>query len=399
MRFSSWLRVGLGLAGMVTVTAVVVPDAGASVSAASPATRGGLQQGVDAVRSAGAVGVLAEAQYGHDRRTVRTGVADLRDGGPVPWDAYYRIGSTTKAFTATVALQLVGEGRLRLTDTVDRWLPGLVSGNGNDGRRITIENLLRQTSGLNDWNNEVPLAHDPTPTRYLAERFRVYRPEEMVALALRKPPLWTPVPRGPAKETRWAYSNTNYVLAGMIVEKVTGHSWEQEIHDRIVEPLGLRHTMTAVTAYVPQPRATAYLQFPGRTDLTDVSTLVDGGSGDAGMISTPRDVATFLRALLGGDLLRPAELARMLSTVPAPGFDATPTTRYGLGLAWRPVAGCAGGIWHHHGNSPGIGSRNGVTSHGRRAVAVAVSSQRANSQQASQDRAADAFVDRALCGA
>ena len=85
----------------------------------------------------------------------------------------------------------------------------------------------------------------------------------------------------------------------------------------------------------------------------------------------------------------------MRATIPAPTFDADPTTRYGLGLAWRPVPGCPDGIWHHHGNSPGVAFRNGVTADGRRAVAV--STQRANEQQAAQDSAADTFVDQVLC--
>jgi D-alanyl-D-alanine carboxypeptidase len=356
------------------------------------------QIGVDAIRDAGAVAVLAEIQHGDEhRRALRAGVADLRNPRPVPLNSYYRIGSTTKAFTATLVMQLIGEGKLQLTDTVEQWLPGMVDRNGNDGRRITVKNLLRHTSGLNDWNNEVPLARDPTPERYLAERFHAYRPHEMVALALNKAPQWTPDAENPAEETRWAYSNTNYVLAGMIVEKVTGRPWEQAIHDRIIEPLGLRHTFTGVTAYVPQPHATAYLQFPGRDDLTDVSILVDGGSGDAGMISTPGDVATFFRALFNGRLVRPSELGQMRATVAAPTFDANPATRYGLGLAWRPVPGCPGGLWHHHGNSPGIASRNGVTANGQHAVALAISTQRANEQQLAQDSAADTFIDQTLC--
>ncbi|MFI0036406.1 serine hydrolase [Streptomyces mutabilis] len=86
-------------------------------------------------------------------------------------------------------------------------------------------------------------------------------------------PGWLPDAEDPGAETRWAYSKTNYVLIGMIVERVTGNPWEQEIHERIIEPPGLRHTLTLDTsAYVPQPTATACLQFPGRDDLTDTTS-------------------------------------------------------------------------------------------------------------------------------
>jgi D-alanyl-D-alanine carboxypeptidase len=109
--------------------------------------------------------------------------ADLDSTAPVPWDAYYRIGSTTKTFTATIASQLVAEGRLRLGDTVERWLPGVLRGNGNDGTRVTVENLLRQTSGLNDYDDQLPWAREFTPERFHQERFHAYTPRDLVTLA------------------------------------------------------------------------------------------------------------------------------------------------------------------------------------------------------------------------
>jgi D-alanyl-D-alanine carboxypeptidase len=160
----------VAVAGVVTAMALLVPPA---VAAGSSGVGGRMQADVDAVAAAGAVGVLATRRTEKGRTVARSGVADLKTSRPLPWSAYFRIGSTSKTFTATVALQLVGEGKMHLTDTVDGWLPGTVTGNGNDGSRITLGNLLRHTSGLNDWNNEVPIAKDPTPARYLKERFRI----------------------------------------------------------------------------------------------------------------------------------------------------------------------------------------------------------------------------------
>ncbi|MFF9348423.1 serine hydrolase domain-containing protein [Streptomyces sp. NPDC014734] len=228
-------------------------------------SRGRLQRDVDAVLAAGATGVLAEVQTADGRTTARAGRADRSDPRcPVPWDAYYRIGSDTKTFTAVLALQLVGEGRLALTDTVERWLPGAVRGNGNDGRRITVAHLLRQTSGLNDYLAVSPDAADAfTPAGYRRSRFRGTAPEDQLKSALTRPPLWLPNAEHPERERRWGYSNTNYVVAGLIIEQVTGNTWAQEIHDRVIEPLGLRHTLTpGSSSYVPAPTATAYTWFP-----------------------------------------------------------------------------------------------------------------------------------------
>ncbi|MER0245851.1 serine hydrolase domain-containing protein [Streptomyces sp. HSW2009] len=339
--------------------------------AGRPRRDAGLQRSVDAIRAAGATGVLAEVQDADGRAAARAGVADLGTGQPVPWDAHYRIGSDTKTFTAAVALQLVGEGRLTLTHPIERWLPGLVRGNGNDGRRITLTNLLRHTSGLNDFL-AVGGGEAPTPDSYRKDRFTHQGPRQQLAAALGQPPAWLPGAHDPAGERRWAYSNTNYTLAGLLIEEVTGHSWAQEVHERIIEPLGLRRTYTPGTSpYVPQPTATAYTTFPGQSAPTD-TTLTFGGYADGSLISTPQELGTFLRALLGGRLLRPAELAAMRETVPVTDWIPATGVRYGLGIAWRPVRGVPGGVWFHGGTHLGVVSESGVRADGSRAATAAV---------------------------
>jgi D-alanyl-D-alanine carboxypeptidase len=396
------VRISAAVAAVAVAAAAVVAWTTGTVSA-GPGHEGTdqrrLQRDVDAVRAAGATGVLARVQAPTVTRTARAGVADVTTGGPVPWDAYYRIGSTTKTFTATVALQLVAEGRLALGDTVEHWLPGLVHGNGNDGRRITMENPLRQTSGLNDYDEHLPWVLDFTPERFRQERFRAFRPEELVSLAMKRAPQWLPDAADPGAETRWGYSNTNYVLAGMIIEKVTGHPLAQETNDRILAPLGLRHTMMAGTsAYVPQPRANGYTQFPGRPDLVDTSLFVP--LPDAPMISTTADVNAFFLALLSGRLLPAAQLAEMKRTVPADDPAEAPGSRYGLGISWRPVDGCPDGIWSHGGTMPGYVSEAAVTGDGTRAVAVSATTWRpGDERQDRQEAAMKALVEHALCSA
>lgn len=168
-------------------------------------------------------------------RTVRSGVGDLATGAPIPAGARFRAGSETKSFVATVVLQLVAEGRVRLDAPIAKYLPGVVTGNGNDGAKITVRQLLQHTSGL------------PNYTDYLLQgdaeqlRHRGAEPAELVAMALAHPPLFAP-------GTSWSYSNTNYVLAQMLVERVTGQSLAHEVGARIVRPLGLTGTSCPAAA-------------------------------------------------------------------------------------------------------------------------------------------------------
>lgn len=393
------------MAGVAAIGAASLLGPGSTaeaVGAGGGDARARLQRDADAVRDTGATGltVLARDAAGRERQA-RSGTASLKDGGRVPFDAYYRIGSDTKTFTAVTALQLVGEGTLSLDDTVGKWLPGVVAGNGNDGGRITLRNLLQHTSGLANYTNIA--FEDPaelTPERFHAKRFRSQTPEEQVALAMERAPGWLPDADDPGAETQWAYSNTNYVLLGMVIEKATGNSWAQEVHDRIIEPLGLRHTLIPGTSpYVPMPTAAGYTQFPGRDDLTD-TTLAVGGGADGGIISTTRDMNTFLRALMGGRLLSPEQLKQMRTTVPAPGYTTDGKARYGLGVAWRPAQGCKGGIWYHGGTSFGTASETAVTPDGRVSAAAAVFTTRFGDEERflEQSEATIRLMDLAVCG-
>ncbi|MCK1815140.1 beta-lactamase family protein [Streptomyces sp. XM4011] len=416
-RRTAWTRAGLAVTGLGTIAAVALLAPGGGAVAGAAEQHGGaghgdrfarqLERDTEAVVAAGATGVTAESvDAAGTHRTARAGVDDLERRGEVPGNAYYRIGSDTKTFVSVVTLQLVQEGKLALEDTVEELLPGVVTGNGNDGGRITVTNLLRHTSGLANYTDILFLS-DPdalTPENYRETRFATSTAEEKVALALTEAPGWLPDADDPQGETRWSYSNTNYILAGMIIEKVTGHSWEHEVHERIIEPLRLRHTLTPGSgAYVPQPTATAYMQFPGTEELTDTSVLADAGA-DGAIISTTADMNTFLRALLGGELLEPATLETMKETVPAEEF--APGAGYGLGIVWRPVAGadpgrCAdGGLWFHGGTSFGTVSEGGVSGDGRYSAAAAGFTLWLDDQEKAeaQFRAGYDLVDRAVCG-
>ena len=370
-------------AGLVALTVTVTgPASGADPAAAR------LQRDTDAIHALGVTGVQARVTTSDRRHLVATsGVADRDTGRPVPPDGRFRIASTRKAFVATVALQLVGEHRLSLDDTVERWLPGVVRGNGNDGRQITVRQLLQNTSGIHD-----DLPGYLTPEEYLQQRYDVYTREQLVARAMNHRPDFPP-------GTGWAYSNTGFILAGMVIERVAGRSLQQEVTDRIVRPLGLHHTTSpGISPNLPRPHAQAYQLFE-TGDLVDVTEQVSGDPDS--VVSSTQDLDRFFRALLGGRLLAPAQLADMKRTVPisADIEQIWPGGRYGLGLARRPLP-CGGFYWGHDGGDAGYITGTGVTEDGRRSAMVSMSTALGDSPDHAlqQQRAADTLLQNALCG-
>ncbi|MBT2480710.1 serine hydrolase, partial [Streptomyces sp. ISL-94] len=280
-----------------------------------------------------------------------------------------------KVFTAVVVLQLVGEGKIGLDAPVDAYLPGLVRGEGIDGRQITVRQLLQQTSGL------------PNYTEYLGEDVRYYDPRELLDIALRHEARFAP-------GTAWGYSNTNYVLAGLIVQKVTGRPLAEEVDQRVVQRIGLRHTYFPAPgdAAIREPHPHGYYQEGAGGPLRDITEMDPSWGWAAGqMISTNSDLNRFFTALLAGRLLPAAQLAQMRATVPA-GHPFASGARYGLGLVSTPLS-CGGVYWGHGGSIPGYETRGGVTDDGR-AASVAVTAQ--PTDKAAMSRV-ERVVDTALC--
>jgi D-alanyl-D-alanine carboxypeptidase len=370
---------------IIAILLAVMLGALAACSEGSGYGQDDLQQDLDAIRDRGAVGVQARVTLDNEVLVGTSGVANVQTREPVPVNGRYRIASTTKTFVATVVLQLVGEGNLSLDDKVEEHLPGVVSGGGHDGSAITIRDLLQHTSGIYDYNLDE--AWNPFNALDIFEerRFAHYAPEDLVAVAMRHPPIFEP---GTAR----SYSNTNYVLVGMIIEAVTGNPWAEEVRDRIIESLGLEQTTVGDDPQMPDPHARGYYQFPDGGPLVDV-TLLDPSAGDAGgaIISTPEDVTRFLGALLSGELLAPELLAEMKDSVPE--GDG----RYGLGLGWSPLS-CGGGYWRHGGAVPGYLSYEGFSEDGSHGVVLSVSSWRADDvANYGQDEASFELIDNVFC--
>ena len=341
--------------------------------AAAPASpHHDLQSALDRVVSAGAPGAVALA----GGRTATAGVADRRTGRPLRAGDRIRIGSVTKSFTAVVALQLVGEGRLRLDDTVGELLPGALPA----ARDATLRQLLDHSSGTQDD------VITPMTGLYFGDPLRVWTRDELVDLVGDKPLRFPP-------GDGWAYSNTDYLLTGLIVERVTGRTLEHELHSRILRPLGLRDTAFPVREAGLGGRASrGYSLLPDGSgplrDMTTYSPSFAWASGNG--VSTVRDVARFYAALLRGGLLRPAQLREALSMIET----GQPGRRYGLGIEARDSR--FGPLVGHEGDIPGFSIKAVSSPDGRRQAVVAVNAKFATE---AVDDAFDAAADAAAAAA
>jgi D-alanyl-D-alanine carboxypeptidase len=363
--------VGASSVGASSVGAVVT-------TSTSPAHVTPLRSAATRLIDEGAVGYTAQVFDGRRREVVAVGKADLATGRRLRSDARVEIGSNTKTFVATVVLQLVAEHRLSLSDPIEKWLPGVVP----NGDGITVRMILNHTSGLYNYT-----ADPDWVAVALADPERVWQPEELVAVAVRHAPTFPPA-------TGWEYSNTNYILAGMILERVTGDSAAELIARRITGPLHLEHTYLPVgAAGTDGPRrAHAYMVLfaaDGTRTYTDTGTSSLSWAGTAGaIISTPAELGRFFSALLGGRLLPPAQLAQMRSTVPT----TWPGTDYGLGLA-RSQTPC-GITWGHGGDTLGHHTLAAFSADGRRSAVAATTTQPDLGQDPSVPAFVTLFTDR-----
>ena len=342
------------IAAVAVLSTMVV---GGPVAAAPPRPTV-LQQGLDDLHSLGISGTQGLIRDGRRVTTARSGVADLRTKAPMPINGYFRIGSSTKTFVSVVLLQLVGEGRLNLDDPIERHLPGVVKGH------VTVRQILQHTSGLYDPIND--LAALRSADEFRAHRFDHYTEPQLVATAMEHPPLFAP-------GEHWSYSNTNYVVAGLLIARLTGNPWPAEVRSRILVPLHLTHTFyPGDRPTLPQPHAEVYQQFaPGEplTDTTVFNPTVAASAG--GLVSTTADLDRFWQAVARGRLLRPAQMAELHRTVPAESMqEVRPGIAYGLGIMWIPNR--CGGFWAHFGDMPGVSTLNAVTPDGHRSAVLYV---------------------------
>ncbi|KNH37902.1 serine hydrolase domain-containing protein [Bacillus toyonensis] len=312
----------------------------------------------NAIRDAlqlGYPGILANISKGGKTWSYAAGIADVRTKKPMKADFRFRIGSVTKTFIATVLLQLSGENRLNLDDSIEKWLPGVIQGNGYDGNQITIRQILNHTSGIADYMNSKDFD--------IMDKKKSYTAEEFVKMGISLPPEFAP-------GKGWSYSNTGYVLLGILIEKVTGNSYAEEIENRIIEPLDLSNTfLPGNSSVIPGTKhARGYIQLDGASELKDV-TYINPGSSDGDMISTADDLNKFFSYLLSGKLLKEQQLNQMLTTVPTDREG----TGYGLGIVEFKLPNGVS-VWGHRGSVLGFSTFVGGTLGGKHTLAVNLNS-------------------------
>ena len=315
-----------------------------------------LQQAADELVAAGVPGVVMLVSDGDGTVRITSGYGNLARSTPMRVKDQFRVASLTKTFVATVVLQLVGERRLALDDTLERWLPGRIP----NGDAISVRQLLNHTSGIYD-AVEDPVILAP----YLAGDLTHFTaPDEVVNVAASHGPLFPP-------GSSWSYSNTNYFVLGMIVEAATGNTIGSELRDRIFRPLKLRHTTFPDSPRITGRHAHGYFLFgePPLVDVTVFSPSLFWAGG--GMVSTASDSARFYRALLRGRLLGPDLLEAMLTIDPVAMDPSGSGSGFALGLQKEGRFPC-GEAWGHTGELPGYEAYAWNSKNGDRQVVVLI---------------------------
>ena len=286
--------------------------------------------------------VVAVRAAGGSEYLLTSGVENLVSKSPMSFGNRFRVGSITKTMVATVALQLVDEGTISLADPISRWIPNSVTA----ADRITVRMLLNHTAGVPDYLDDPAIE-----ASIRANPGRTFAPGEALAAANRQTR-----PFEPGASNRWAYSNTNYVLLGMVIEEMTGQSVDQTLQRRIFDRLGMSSTFFATTAAAPTPFSRGYMNVDGTSDF-DVTTVVSPTfAGAAGaVVSNARDLLIWSQALADGTLLSPARHTDQITPIPASNVEA-----YGLGVqklgAWIGHSGEIAGYEATMFTRPGVGT-------------------------------------------
>ncbi|MER5643458.1 serine hydrolase domain-containing protein [Streptosporangium sp. NPDC002524] len=395
---------GLGLSAILVTWAVAPPASaepvpGPSASAGQEAglDREALRRSLAAMHEAGMYGTYSAVRDGGAKWLGAAGVADVRTRRPVHSRMVHRVGSITKTFTAVAILQQVERGRVELDAPVARYLPGLLP--DDLGQRTTVRMLLNHTSGIGDYiAGAFPSLLEASPRSLDEHRFRRISPRELVRLALEAPRTGEP-------GQGWSYSNANYVIAGLLLEKVTGTGAEAYITRHVIQRAGLRDTSFPRTPVIPGPHSKAYEALYGYADPPrDYSVYDMSWAGTAGaVVATMEDLNRFYRELLGGRLLAPAQLDQMRTTVPVTDAEGNVIMNYGLGIYAQDLP--CGRFWGHDGGVFGMGSISLSGEDGRRQLSLGFNlmkyqsiDENGNIQPHAIDYAMVSYFMQALCG-
>lgn len=350
----------LGITGCATTSGPTGDATASSASTGTPAYAATMEQQLRDVMAANAipgVEVLIRSRDGGDWQTT-LGTAEAGAEVPMPANGFFRIGSNTKTMTSTVLLQLAQEGKLSLEDPIARYVPDVPNGD-----LITLTDLSSMRSGLFSYTADAGFN-----ATLDAEPQKSWTPQELLDIAFSHSP-------NAAPDTEYEYSNTNIVLLGLVIEKVTRQSATDAFTERLFAPLGLRDTSLPLpqdSGALPDPHAQGY-QFGTNVEDLDSYAVPDDQLSAAlagtlapinntdmnpswawtagGATSTPTDLATYVEAMVDGGLLdEQYQKLRLASGKPIGGGGAT-TPSYGLGIVeFVP------GLFGHDGQLPGYSS-------------------------------------------
>ncbi|QKV96333.1 beta-lactamase family protein [Streptomyces sp. NA02950] len=354
------------LAADATAAAGAVPSPAASTPASPSApaapSKSALEDAIAGLPTADTTAALVRVGGTEGVWRGSAGVHDLKSHRPADPDARFRAGSVTKVFTAAVALQLAAEGRLDLDRTARSYLPELIPASYG---QVTVRQLLNHTHGI-------PAADVPGDTveEWYADRFRIYRPEEMVRSATAKKREFAP-------GTEQHYLNIGYTIAGLLIERVTGDTYEHQVARRVLRPLGLRDTSYPGTdPRISGPHNHGYQRMrldDGTTGLRDVSVWgpTDGwAAGD--IISTTADLERFTRALFAGRVVRGPLLEEMFTLPKVKDGTSGAPAAYSVGLAMKKLGGRE--VWGKSGGRWGYNTAIAATRGGSRTLVYSVNS-------------------------
>jgi D-alanyl-D-alanine carboxypeptidase len=341
------------------VLAVLVLVVGAQPATAQGGARAPLQQQLDALVAAGGgpPGAVVTLRRGSRTTVLTSGVADVAAGRRPRATDHMRIASVAKTFNGAVVLRLVAQGRLRLGATIGEVLPRLPRA----WRGVTVRQLMNHTSGVPDY----------TRSNGFREQFRtdpdgVVRPAKVIGWVRRDPLVFTP-------GSRYAYSNTDNIVLGLMAEELTGRSYGRLLRRFVFRPLGLRETSLPLRTRLPRPFLHGYVAEPG-SPPEDVSTLLSpsGAWASGGIVSTPLELNRFIRGLLGARLFPRAVQRRQLRFV-AGGQSSPPGPgRNSAGLSIFRYRTRCGTVYGHTGNFPGYVQFAAATRDGRRGITTSL---------------------------
>ncbi|MFE0332244.1 serine hydrolase domain-containing protein [Streptomyces sp. NPDC058960] len=325
-RYGRWSALAASGTLLLTLAAGMAAPAAAAIPASAPAGTTAPLPALDPVTLKAAIGGLPNADLtgallritgssGHWSGT--SGLGNLETGQGVPRNGHIRIGSISKVFTATIVLQLAAEHRIGLGEPVQRYLPGVLPA---DLPPITVGQLLNHTSGL-PRSAAVPEFGDGSPEWFAANRMKSFTPQQVIGSMAGQPMQYAP---GTAQQ----YNGMNYFVAGLLVEKITGHTFADEVRSRITRPLGLHDTYVprADDPHLPSPHSHGYLTVKssdGTTHPVDVTEQSPWPWAEGGMISTPADLDRFMTALFRGRLLPPAQQTKLFTVPDVPSFHSS----------------------------------------------------------------------------